>query len=68
MAMKELPCSAGKSLTEKRKAAYNKEAVQISVLFFSNQASSKSRLRRFTCSLEEKEVLQNQVRKDYEYQ
>ena len=28
MAMKELPCSAGKSLTEKRKVAYNKEAVQ----------------------------------------
>ena len=28
MAMKELPCSAGKSLTEKRKAAYNKEAAQ----------------------------------------
>ena len=28
MEMKELPSSAGKSLTEKRKAAYNKEAVQ----------------------------------------
>lgn len=28
MEMKELPSSAGKSLTEKRKVAYNKEAVQ----------------------------------------
>lgn len=74
MAMKELPCSAGKSLTEKRKVAYNKEAVQRGTqtvgflcCFFSNQASCKSRLRRSICSLEEKEVLQNQVRKDCEY-